>query len=385
MPKIKVELNHEIIDGQPITFVAPCDSSETDGLRVSYPGGTKDFVFKDAHGNDLSGIGELFLSGAYVRVLVNTVNSYAYIQNADTNAYLEAQLASKRPNTWMPTAAEVGALPSAGGTMTGALTTTAITVSGTSPTITFNETDKKTSSYIVNSNCHHFRSVASDTTYYEQFRTPAPSTGLTANKTYDLLTTKSAVTVAQGGTGKTTHTSNAVLTGNGTSAVNNVATASGALYATAANGAPKFGTLPVKQGGTGATTIAAARANLKTPYIKCLWTNASIGTEFPDQTVSCPCSDYDYIMVLFTSGDSVAGLFGSTWVKTGVAAGTYAVNFSIDGGAVWAHTRYFDVWSTSVRFFKGQQMDVLNNTVYKDWNNRAVPYKIFGIKFNEEA
>jgi len=73
------------------------------------------------------------------------------------------------------------------------------------------------------------------------------------------------VTVAQGGTGKATHTSNAVLTGNGTSAVNNVATADGALYATAANGAAQFGTLPVAQGGTGGTTAAAARSELSVP------------------------------------------------------------------------------------------------------------------------
>ena len=40
------------------------------------------------------------------------------------------------------------------------------------------------------------------------------------------------------------------------------ATASGAFYATGANGLPKFGTLPVAQGGTGATTAAAARTAL---------------------------------------------------------------------------------------------------------------------------
>lgn len=62
------------------------------------------------------------------------------------------------------------------------------------------------------------------------------------------------VAVSQGGTGKSTHTSNAVLTGNGTNAVNNVASANGALYATSANGTPQFGTLPVGQGGTGNTT-----------------------------------------------------------------------------------------------------------------------------------
>lgn len=73
------------------------------------------------------------------------------------------------------------------------------------------------------------------------------------------------VAVTQGGTGKDTHTANSVLTGNGTSAVNNVATTDGALYATATNGAPQFGTLPVAQGGTGATTAALARTSLSVP------------------------------------------------------------------------------------------------------------------------
>ena len=111
MPKIKVELKNPIIDGQPITFVAPCDCSDATGLKVSYPGGTKEFVFKDSHGNDLTEINELFLTGAYVRVIVDVANGNAFIQNADTNAYLEAQLASKRPNTWTPTASDVGAVP----------------------------------------------------------------------------------------------------------------------------------------------------------------------------------------------------------------------------------------------------------------------------------
>ena len=40
------------------------------------------------------------------------------------------------------------------------------------------------------------------------------------------------------------------------------ATASGALYATSENGVPNFGTLPIAQGGTGATSAADARSNL---------------------------------------------------------------------------------------------------------------------------
>lgn len=69
--------------------------------------------------------------------------------------------------------------------------------------------------------------------------------------------------VSLGGTGKTTNTANSVLVGNGASAIKNIASANGALYATSANGDPKFGTLPIAQGGTGATTIANAQKNLQ--------------------------------------------------------------------------------------------------------------------------
>ena len=95
------------------------------------------------------------------------------------------------------------------------------------------------------------------TSYYETYSLPTVTSGLTENKSYSILTTKSTVTVAQGGTGATTFTANAVLYGNGTSAIQAKASASGALYATAANGALSFGTLPVAQGGTGTTSFTA--------------------------------------------------------------------------------------------------------------------------------
>lgn len=42
------------------------------------------------------------------------------------------------------------------------------------------------------------------TRHYEGYRLPEPSTGLTANKNYNILTTKAPVSIAQGGTGATT-------------------------------------------------------------------------------------------------------------------------------------------------------------------------------------
>lgn len=71
-----------------------------------------------------------------------------------------------------------------------------------------------------------------------------------------------ALSVSRGGTGKATHTNNAILTGNTVSAVRNVLTANGAFYATAANGAAKFGTLPIAQGGTGLTSSPSLLVNL---------------------------------------------------------------------------------------------------------------------------
>ena len=70
------------------------------GLIVYYPIITesssaqtsKTFTFKDAHGNDLTSIGNLFTTNAYVKVILDTTNAYAYIQNSDTNGYLESKL-----------------------------------------------------------------------------------------------------------------------------------------------------------------------------------------------------------------------------------------------------------------------------------------------------
>ena len=89
MANIKIELSQEIIDGQPVTFVAPCDCTAITGIKVYFPGGSKVFTFKDAHGNTLTGLGNLFAAGAYVKAILDVKKGFAYIQNADTNKYIE--------------------------------------------------------------------------------------------------------------------------------------------------------------------------------------------------------------------------------------------------------------------------------------------------------
>lgn len=100
MANIRIDLAADIIDGQSVTFRSPIDCSQITGLIVYYPeNGVQTsmvFRFADAHGNNVGNI-DLFANDVLVKVVLDTELKRAYVQNADTNAYLEAQLASKAP------------------------------------------------------------------------------------------------------------------------------------------------------------------------------------------------------------------------------------------------------------------------------------------------
>lgn len=91
MSKIKVDSKCALYDGMSITFKAPCDSSAVDGMNVYYQNKKQTFTYRDAHGNNVSGRANLFSTGAYVKAILDTGKGYAYIQNADTNGYLDAK------------------------------------------------------------------------------------------------------------------------------------------------------------------------------------------------------------------------------------------------------------------------------------------------------
>lgn len=95
MANIRIDLDHELLHGEELVFKAPCDCTAVSGIKVYYPStsGTvsKTLLFKDAHGNVLTNINNLFSSGVLIKVLVDSTDGYAYILNADTNAYLEAK------------------------------------------------------------------------------------------------------------------------------------------------------------------------------------------------------------------------------------------------------------------------------------------------------
>lgn len=96
MAQIRIDLAEPLLDGMDIKFQAPCDCSDITGLLVYYPTedstDSKTFSFRDSHGNDLTGLGNLFSQGSYVKVIVDANNGYAYLQNADTNGYIESKI-----------------------------------------------------------------------------------------------------------------------------------------------------------------------------------------------------------------------------------------------------------------------------------------------------
>lgn len=86
---IRVDLTTPITDGTEVVFRSPVDCSKITGLVVYYGEDSKEFAFADAHGNNVGDIDHLFAENVVVKVILDVTHAMAYVQNADTNAYLE--------------------------------------------------------------------------------------------------------------------------------------------------------------------------------------------------------------------------------------------------------------------------------------------------------
>jgi lysophospholipase L1-like esterase len=86
---IRVVLNTNIADGSEVVFRSPADCSQVTGLVIYHNGGKTEFAFADAHGNNVGDIDHLFAENAVVKVILDVTANMAFVQNADTNAYIE--------------------------------------------------------------------------------------------------------------------------------------------------------------------------------------------------------------------------------------------------------------------------------------------------------
>lgn len=96
---IRVDFNTSIMDGTEAVFRSPVDCSQITGLIVYYKenGSTvsKEFALADAHGNNVGDIDHLFAENVVVKVILDVTHGMAFVQNADTNAYLESRFDGK--------------------------------------------------------------------------------------------------------------------------------------------------------------------------------------------------------------------------------------------------------------------------------------------------
>ena len=99
MANIRVDLNHAPLDGEAVTFKAPCDASQITGLVIYYDDGdttvSKAFTLTDANGNDIGVLDNIFAEGAIVKAILDTDGNKAFVQNPNTNTYLENKFDSK--------------------------------------------------------------------------------------------------------------------------------------------------------------------------------------------------------------------------------------------------------------------------------------------------
>lgn len=91
---IIVDFNYPIQDGTEVKFRSPVDCSQVTGLIVYYPGTdgsttSQEFILADAHGNNVGIIDHLFAENVVVKVILDVTTGMAFVQNADTNAYIE--------------------------------------------------------------------------------------------------------------------------------------------------------------------------------------------------------------------------------------------------------------------------------------------------------
>ena len=94
---VRVDLQETIYDGMEVKFRSPVDCSQVTGLKLFYPENdittSQEFAFADAHGNNVGDIDHLFAENAVVKVILDLNTNMAFVQNADTNAYLEGRFA----------------------------------------------------------------------------------------------------------------------------------------------------------------------------------------------------------------------------------------------------------------------------------------------------
>lgn len=211
-------------------------------------------------------------------------------------------------------------------------------------------------------------------------------TGLTTERSvyYGLVTVNNASQTRATGIYAPTSagTANQILVSSGgTSAPTWKATANGAAYATGANGALTFGTLPVAQGGTGGTSAATARTNLEINTIS----NSTIDTIVASSSTTNNTANLMRSAVLpLTIEDTSLTKTSSLINDSGYIVNSDTFNTSSTGTAIGMQStgnNRFEVAENYKGIFYGgiRSLDVTDSFTITQINGNAIidDYKVF--------
>lgn len=313
-------------------------------------------------------------------------SAYEYAQDGGytgSETDFAAKLATEyRPVTWTPTAEEVGATPASHAT------------DNTNPhDVTVDQIGAAPKSHISDRNNPHEVTAEQVGARPSDWMPTASDVGAAASSHNHSASdiNSGRVGLGYGGTGTSFLTIPPYAIVRATSDIEGypylwyTATANGAFFATGDNKSPKFGTLPIAQGGTGATTAAAARTNLGT-NLKLLWTNASPTSTFEGfNPISLDLSAYTAILVWYRlyTADSTAQHTCSI-VPIGVGSGTNhdsTVNATTCFAGIdekWVR-RYCFASKTAVTFGSGGHRTSVSDN-YTVNSKYMVPERIYGIR-----
>lgn len=115
MANIRIDLNHAPLDGETISFKAPCDASSITGLILYYDNGgttvSKRYTLTDANGNDIGVLDNIFAKDAIVKAILDTDGNKAFVQNPNTNTYLEEKFDTKADASHKHTKSQITDFP----------------------------------------------------------------------------------------------------------------------------------------------------------------------------------------------------------------------------------------------------------------------------------
>lgn len=188
--------------------------------------------------------------------------------------------------------------------------------------------------------------------YYEEFNLPACNRDRTANGTYTILTTKSTITVPQGGTGATSFASGSLLVGNGTGSLTTITKTSSntANTVVARDGSGNFSAGTITASLSGTATSADYPSGFASRSTTATWGNTT-GTCITSWNGGDGC-EIAFFKNNPASGQLSMKIDGTIYIKEGGQDISAAVkSFNVSGQTVtyttlWGNTSTFTTQDT---------------------------------------